>query len=138
MREILFRGKRKDNRQWVYGGFTLDAIDQPRITVKSGDRLLFFEVIPETVGQYTGLLDRNVDRIFEGDVIEYSDDWGDVTTTSVGWGGTYYPAFDIEAEVFECANSIVELLDDSEAKVKIIGNIHDNPELLGRKEEVGE
>jgi uncharacterized phage protein (TIGR01671 family) len=131
MREILFRGKRKNNGEWVYGGFTLDAIDCPRITVKDGEGLLFPEVIPETVGQYTGLTDKNSKKIFEGDVIEYFDDCGYIYTAPVVWGGESYPAFDIEDEIFECANSIVELLDDGDANVKVIGNIHDNPELLG-------
>ena len=66
MREIEFRGKCKDNNGWVYGGFTLDAVSNTRITTKdtSGQGLLFHEVIPCTVGQYTGLKDKNGVKIF--------------------------------------------------------------------------
>jgi uncharacterized phage protein (TIGR01671 family) len=138
MREILFRGKQKNNGEWVYGGFTLDAIDKPRITVKSGDGLLFLEVIPETVGQYTGLVDVNAVRIFDGDIVEFYDSFMSKHKSVIEWRGEYYPAFDIDYEVFECANSIAELLNDSDANVTVIGNIHDKTELLGRKEEAEE
>jgi uncharacterized phage protein (TIGR01671 family) len=139
MREILFRGRyevidyktRTVSFKWAEG--CLDTTNRNYV-IFSGVTTRF-AVDRETVGQYTGLTDKNGKKIFEGDVIEYFDNWGDVKTSPVLWRGEYYPAFDTEDEIFECANSIVELLDDSEANVKVIGNIHDNPELLGRKAE---
>jgi uncharacterized phage protein (TIGR01671 family) len=134
MREILFRGKRIDNGQWVYGDLVHDIPGNPMICVREGaDDGMDFLIIPATFGQYTGLKDGNGNRIFEGDIVKFYDDSSFVHTAEVIWGGEYYPAFDLkpEIEIYECANSLVELL-SSEMGVGVIGNIHDNPELLER------
>ena len=62
MREILFRGKEIATRKWVYGGFTLDAINNPRIVEADGDGCLSHKVDPDTVGQYTGLMIRKASK----------------------------------------------------------------------------
>jgi hypothetical protein len=96
MREILLRGKRKDNREWVCGGFALDAIGCPRITVKDGNGLLFHEVVPETVVQYTGRIDRKGVKIFEGDFVVY---WNTVYTVEYSKSGGAF-------EMFNFANAL--------------------------------
>lgn len=75
MREIIFRGKRSDTGEWIEGyycrAFRWEGDKNPVPAIQEADCYLFREVIPETVGQYTGLTDKNGKKIFEGDIIAY-------------------------------------------------------------------
>lgn len=85
-RDILFRGKRIDSGEWVEGYFCADAIEQLYGCNTGMDGFIrrfnpeihksnMFEVDRETVGQFTGLTDRNGVKIFEGDIVKYYNGW---------------------------------------------------------------
>lgn len=130
MREILCRGKRIDNGEWTYG-YLFVCWDRCYILWgKSGDNPIKEEVISETVGEYTGLTDKNGKRIFEGDIVQYQPEYEPTPLRSfvVYFADKYnYPAFDLaehnyEANGLQCAHE--------EGGCEVIGTIYDNPELL--------
>ena len=132
MREILFRGKRVENDDWVFG----DLIHEPWgdcIQVMEKDNINTFKfrrtkysVRKETVGQYTGLLDKNGERIFEGDVL-----------TLDGEDGFFVLEFQEDTARFVMSGDCIVIDFDNfwSYEVEVIGNIHDNPELLKEGEE---
>ena len=146
MREVLYRGKRTDTGEWVYGFVVDDFISGDLyITHRQSEA---HRIIQETVGQYTGLLDKNGVKIFEGDILRYEsafnydlaekskteDDPDDMINHEwvigkVVWGGDYgYPAFDLEPNYSEC-NGLAEFQSENYF-YEVIGNCFDNPELL--------
>ena len=130
MREILFRGKRLDNGEWVEGYYVhLGPTDCQRayIIPTYASALYVIEVDPFTVGQYTGLMDKNGKRIFEGDIIRWTD-WKAETYERVGVYDTEWNRFAVFLNGAESAgmNKWLDL-----GGIEVSGNIHDNPELLG-------
>ena len=132
MREILFRGKRVDNGEWVYGYYVRTSEENADYSLFLKDWIYDYEgwcrynVIPETVGQCTGLDDKNGVKIFEGDVLHWDSHWG----WYVGYENGAFrriPLDDIQRINWEHYPLEREGLETWE----IIGNIHDNPELMG-------
>ena len=123
MRDIIFRGKREDNGEWIAESETyIKDGDGTWLCDKSNDVV---KVVPETVGQYTGLCDKNVKRVFEGDIVRYGDTIHRVVFEQRN-GTAYFGIVisDIETWLFgyKCPANLME----------VIGNIYDNPELLER------
>ena len=167
MHEILFRGKRIDNGEWVEGYYykakycrtddeLCDYITVPH-PKEYNEPSSHYIVNPDTVGQYTGLKDKNGTKIFEGDIVQYLtyDDFDCQSVVKFGeykqdgsygeYGERICLGFYVEVDNFTCPDwcenepecfgdyqkqqNILEIANECE----VIGNIHDNPELLGGK-----
>lgn len=129
MREILFRGKRKDNGEWVEGYLSKDrdmsakpATLQLAIEWEEKGILLRSFIIPETVGQYTGLTDKNGKKIFEGDILPIYEN-GEEYFYKVVYNGDCFMFAMIDSEQGSCPLSIKNQISE------VVSNIHDNPEL---------
>ena len=127
MREIKFRGKRVDNGEWVYGDLLTKVNElskQPAIVCFNGSIIpKSIKVIPETVGQFTGLCDKNGKEVYEGDVVKL--------------GSIYYLCIIIfdKPECGYAARSTKTgqcygIGTDVKNRLEVIGNIHENPSLL--------
>ena len=142
MREILFRGKQFDTGVWVEGNLIVWEDGSCSIEPGTLDPPPFC-VIPETVGQFTGLTDKNGKKIFEGDVVKATiirdigyvenirNEKGVIAFDSLGMIGLMIERTDDNVPVwsdFFCELSISGCIIDY--CFEVIGNIHDNPELL--------
>lgn len=132
-RQIKFRALKDDmsNCNFVYGQLVYDSIGTPRITHvdKSGDGLTFHTCLKGTEGQFTGLLDKNGSEIYEGDIID------DMPPSVVQYGIQSVDAF--EGVGFNLWGFYGHYEDIGKAirlqsELEIIGNIHENPELLNQ------
>lgn len=138
MREILFRGKRMDGKGWVEGWY---------YQLKRSEKIVHYivenplpklvgvkeyEVYPTTVGQFTGLLDKNGKKIFEGDIVNhgYENDYGEFYDHYKVIYSNTNTCFVLEA-IYPC-NPIKRLTKNNvkSQHTEVIGNIYDNPELL--------
>lgn len=128
MREILFRGKTLDEGEWIEGYLVQGQwyCDDKLMTVIIPKDMTFYprgeiwgqeDVDPETVGQWTGLVDKKDKKIFEGDIVEC-------------WGRRVSVIYDVDYAEFEFDDIIELSLCADYKECEVIGNIWDNPELL--------
>lgn len=142
-RTINFRGKRIDTGEWVYGDLIENQgryyiyYDTSDTTLENEDDTIIVlaeEVDPDTVGQYTGLKDRNGKDVWEGDIVK-------TPLLDPIFGDVLSDAFDNVAISFHNGSFVVAYyngrhkiyLQDLYDKIEVIGNIHDNPKLLEEK-----
>lgn len=137
MREILFRGQtrrygekvklngEKIKSNWVYGGiFPQNSDGDFAIIYQQEPTIEKYPVYADTVGQYTGMVDKNGTKIFEGDICSFCNTDGELTNYEVLWFGGKWVVREANSnavddlDLFFCERSVV------------IGNIYDNPELL--------
>lgn len=123
MREILFRGKA--STEWVYGD--LRHINDGRVAVRKDGEIYPYEVIPETVGQYTGLTDKNGRRIFEGDIVYCKSRLDNANMVVIFECGQFRMVLSENYRSYQTNSGFYDInCFDKE----VIGNINDNPELL--------
>lgn len=123
-REILFRGKRIDNKEWVEGYYvpianSLHLIYTGKFEIKRGG--IYLDQVPvfsETVGRFTGLTDKNGRKIFEGDIVICEGENCEVRFKHGTW-------------LVEFINEEWDFLYTTSKQIEVISNVHDNPELLG-------
>lgn len=121
MREILFRGKEIYTNEW-HEGFLYIGISGACEILETHE---YFAVIPETVGQYTGLVDKNGKKIFEGDIVRIIER-GATINAEVAFINKYAGGWVIRSKNDSTASLCMR------QDIEVIGNIHDNPELLER------
>ncbi len=145
MREILFRGKRCENGEWVQGYYIRadhhwhkHGIHKDWITLGASANGGWFAlhnkyaVKAETVGQFTGLTDKNGKKIFEGDIV--AQNWYDYNEPADdSFGEVVFCEYDCSFSVMDIQKDGIVPLGECHAyhwEAEIVGNIHDNPELL--------
>lgn len=130
-REILFRGKDILKEEWVYGDL-VKTKNFVAIKKTNGDYFRPTQVSPNTVGQYTGLKDKDGREIYEGDILQYigkrKDNMKKVYRRKVVFHEGMFALLSKELPVYSALN--YHCMEDGRSAWSVIGNIHDNPELI--------
>lgn len=137
MREIKFRGKDIFDNEWEYGGY-VEFCGRPQIAYEDSGELCHIEVAPTTVGQYTGLHDSTEQEVYEGDIL--SDARGRLYVIVWRAGGAcVYSADEYRDMRRKVPVTLHDALADRQVSdyvqkgLTVVGNIHDNPELLNEE-----
>lgn len=140
LREILFKAKRVDNGEWVEGYYLQDKILNSRFikdrtqhiiatlkkeTQSETIKTVFYKIDPQTLSQYTGLEDKNGNKIFENDILDY---WENGKENIKQRLKVFY-----ENGQFVVDHYAINLLNSRNMSSEVIGNKFDNPELLTKE-----
>lgn len=143
-REILFRGKRLDNGEWVYGFYSNAKGENGRFHYIQ-DENSFVKVDPSTVGQYTGITDKNDKKIFEGDIVAFTfhsdlaeharlEERPEITENHVilFHDGSFWMKRIVvpDSLTVHLYGGRIMLESLWKNRIEVIGNIHEHPELL--------
>lgn len=131
MRVYEFRGQRLDNGKWIYG--SLGTINNMAwISEVKENRFVPYRVNTRTIGQFTGILDENQHRIYEGDIIKIVEEYDDENVyTQIGVVCFEEGIFELQDKNGKHFNYLGWLMHNEDiTKLEVIGNIHDNQELL--------
>lgn len=129
MRQIKFRAKRMDSNEWLFGSLFVDK--NKHCYIKEPNGKLYFIEDKDTIGQFTGLKDKNGKEIYEGDILSIASESNKLFGV-VMWHKEGYFCVEDHLSVSEPSDhiSIGKLLRVSIFEFKVIGNIYDNLELL--------
>lgn len=124
MREIKFRGKRIDNNEWVYGYLQKQAVEGEEYYITWPCTELINNcrvVIPKTIGQFTGLYDKNGVEIYEGDIVKSLTN----TFSIIYKKGCFFAVGINKSQVYTLFEEF-EMCNKASVNLKVIGNIYDN------------
>ena len=131
MRIIKFRGKRQSNNEWVFGNLNVGLDNDYYILVYSETGYTKYTVNPNTIGEFTGMLDKHGKEIYEGDIVEVYDFTSVYASKYKGVVKMVDCTWVVEHEFYNSPSYSKLVFDDfAKQKTEIIGNIYDNPDLI--------
>lgn len=116
MREILCKGKSESTLEWVEGWYYKTYC---KTGIQEKGHFKYINCLPDTIGQFTGIIDKNATKVFEGDIVDYKGEYGKIV---------YHDSEAMFVIEFDTWCTDFDHITGNE--IEVVGNIHDNPELL--------